>query len=133
MPAPRGGSARSWPRPAPPAAGPAPGVPPAAPVNATAAAAPVNAAPAGASPANDVLAPSVRKIVEEAKLDVASAVGSGKDGRLTKADAAALAEIASQTRRAAEGGPPAPAPKPGPRFSSARGGRGKAGGGASAA
>jgi 2-oxoglutarate dehydrogenase E2 component (dihydrolipoamide succinyltransferase) len=49
----------------------------------------------------DTLAPSVRKIVEESKLDVSSVVGSGKDGRLTKADADALAEIARETRRAA--------------------------------
>jgi 2-oxoglutarate dehydrogenase E2 component (dihydrolipoamide succinyltransferase) len=50
---------------------------------------------------NDTLAPSVRKIVEESKLDVSGVVGSGKDGRLTKADADALAEIARETRRAA--------------------------------
>jgi 2-oxoglutarate dehydrogenase E2 component (dihydrolipoamide succinyltransferase) len=92
---------------APPAVRAAPAAAPATPAHVNAG--PVNAGPVIAGPVNDMLAPSVRKIVEEAKLDVAGAVGSGKDGRLTKADAAALAEIARETRRAAEGIPPAPA------------------------
>jgi 2-oxoglutarate dehydrogenase E2 component (dihydrolipoamide succinyltransferase) len=58
------------------------------------------------------LAPSVRKIVAEANLDVSSASGSGKDGRLTKADAQALAEIARETRKAAATPAAAPAPAP---------------------
>jgi 2-oxoglutarate dehydrogenase E2 component (dihydrolipoamide succinyltransferase) len=70
---------------------------------ATASASIGTAAPPAAKPhaMNDTLAPSVRKIVEESKLDVSGVVGSGKDGRLTKADADALAEIARETRRAA--------------------------------
>ncbi len=84
---------------------------PAAPTAALAAAAPVIAQatapepPAPAAAASDgeaeALAPSVRKIVAESGIDVSGARGSGKDGRLTKADAAALAEIARETRRAA--------------------------------
>ena len=46
-----------------------------------------------------MLSPAARKIVAEAGIDVAVAAGSGKDGRLTKADADALAEIARETRR----------------------------------
>jgi len=84
----------------------------AAPAPAPAAApAPVPAPPAAptAPAAPPVLSPAARKIVAEAGIDVAGAAGSGKDGRLTKADAAALAEIARETRKAAEV-KPAPAP-----------------------
>jgi 2-oxoglutarate dehydrogenase E2 component (dihydrolipoamide succinyltransferase) len=70
------------------------------------------AAPARAPATAEVLAPSVRKIVAEANLDVSSASGSGKDGRLTKADAQALAEIARETRKAAATPAAAPAPAP---------------------
>jgi 2-oxoglutarate dehydrogenase E2 component (dihydrolipoamide succinyltransferase) len=72
------------------------------------AAAPAPAA-APAAPAA-LLSPAARKIVAEAGIDVAGAAGSGKDGRLTKADAAALAEIARETRKAAEVKPAQPAP-----------------------
>jgi len=65
-----------------------------------------------AAPAPEVLAPSVRKIVEEASLDVTGVAGSGKDGRLTKADAQALAEIARETRKAAATPTPALAAAP---------------------
>ncbi len=55
---------------------------------------PAVAAPA-ASPAEAHLAPSVRKIVEENKLDPSSIEGTGKDGRLVKGDVlAALADVA---------------------------------------
>ena len=57
-----------------------------------------------------MLSPAVRKIVAESGIDVTGAAGSGKDGRLTKADAAALAEIARETRKAAEVKPAQPAP-----------------------
>jgi 2-oxoglutarate dehydrogenase E2 component (dihydrolipoamide succinyltransferase) len=68
------------------------------------------AAPAAKTPAaSEVLAPSVRKIVAEANLSVTGASGTGKDGRLTKADAQALAEIARETRKAASAPAPAPA------------------------
>jgi 2-oxoglutarate dehydrogenase E2 component (dihydrolipoamide succinyltransferase) len=63
--------------------------------------------------APQILAPSVRRIATEANLDVSGAAGSGKDGRLTKADAQALAEIARETRKAASSpaaAPMAPAP-----------------------
>src|SRR6266404_2341424 len=82
-----------------------------APAAAPAAKAPT-AAPATAPVTAEVLAPSVRKIVAEANLDVSSASGSGRDGRLTKADAQALAEIARATRKAAATPAAAPAPVP---------------------
>src|SRR5262245_43528016 len=66
----------------------------------TAPAAPAPSAPAAPPPA-DSLAPSVRRIVAESGIDVSGAQGSGRNGRLTKADAAALAEIARETRKAA--------------------------------
>src|SRR3954451_1363770 len=46
-------------------------------------------APAAAAPAKndgDKLAPSVRRMVEEQKLDPSKIAGSGKDGRITKGD-----------------------------------------------
>lgn len=52
------------------------------------------------SPNADILSPAVRRVVEEEKLDPATISGTGKGGRLTKADAIAAAE----TRNAA---PPA--------------------------
>src|SRR6187551_761251 len=65
----------------------------AAPAAKPAAAAPAAAAPAAktaaAAPAKnegDKLAPSVRRMVEEQKLDPAKIAGSGKDGRITKGD-----------------------------------------------
>ena len=44
------------------------------------------------SPNAEVLSPAVRRIVEEEKLDSNSIAGSGKGGRLTKADALAAAQ-----------------------------------------
>src|ERR1700682_1303938 len=96
-------------------AGGAGGTAPAANASAT----PAPAAPAQAPAATlaakapavgEVLAPSVRKIVREAHLGVGGATGSGKDGRLTKADAQALAEIARETRKAASTPTPAATP-----------------------
>jgi len=90
--------------PAEPAAAPSP---PATAAPAEAPAAATSPAPAaGTPPGPELLAPSVRKIVAESGIDISSAQGSGKEGRLTKADAAALAEIARETRKAAT----APAP-----------------------
>jgi len=80
----------------------------AAPAPVAAAPAPVAAAPAPAA-ANATLAPSVRKIVAENRLDPAALAGSGKDGRATKADA--LQAVAS----AASAPAPAPAAPSGPR------------------
>src|SRR5215469_10571982 len=88
--------------PAAPAAPATSSAPAAAPAEAPAATAPAAATPA----APELLAPSVRKIVAESGIDISGAQGSGKEGRLTKADAAALAEIARETRKAAT----APAP-----------------------
>jgi 2-oxoglutarate dehydrogenase E2 component (dihydrolipoamide succinyltransferase) len=87
---------KSAPAPAPAATAPAPAAAPPAP------------SPSGKAP--DTLAPSVRKIVTESNLDVSGASGSGKDGRLTKADAQTMAEIARETRKAASA--PAAAPEP---------------------
>jgi 2-oxoglutarate dehydrogenase E2 component (dihydrolipoamide succinyltransferase) len=78
---------------------------PAAPAAAASPAVP--AAPAAPAPVSPELqAPSVRKIVAESGIDITGVQGSGKDGRLIKADAGALAEIARETRKAAA----APAP-----------------------
>ncbi len=88
----------------------APAAVPAATLAATPAAAPAPTAPPAPAAASPVLSPAVRKIVAESGIDVTGAAGSGKDGRLTKADAAALAEIARETRKAAEVKPAQPAP-----------------------
>jgi 2-oxoglutarate dehydrogenase E2 component (dihydrolipoamide succinyltransferase) len=77
---------------------------PSATASPAASAAPAATAPAPVSP--ELQAPSVRKIVAESGIDITGVQGSGKDGRLIKADAAALAEIARETRKAAA----APAP-----------------------
>ena len=96
--------------PAAPAAAPAPAASePAAPAAPAAPAVP--AAPASL----ELQAPSVRKIVAESGIDITGAQGSGKDGRLIKADAAALAEIARETRKAAAAPVPIPAAPAAPR------------------
>jgi len=105
---------------APAAAAPAA---PAAPAPAAAAPAPSPATPpAPAAPAvqpapatPELQAPSVRKIIAESGIDITGAQGSGKDGRLIKADAAALAEIARETRKAAASPAPVPAAPAAPR------------------
>ena len=80
----------------------------AAPASAPAPAAPKPAKPAPAAPAAaaaaPVLAPSAQRIATEGGLDPAAIPGSGKGGRVTKADAMAALEA----RAAAP--PPAPAP-----------------------
>ena len=75
--------------------------PAAAPAPAVAPAAPKAAQPAPAAPA---LAPSAQRIATEGGLDPAAIPGTGKDGRVTKADALAALEA----RAAAP--PPAPVP-----------------------
>jgi 2-oxoglutarate dehydrogenase E2 component (dihydrolipoamide succinyltransferase) len=75
--------------------------PVAAPTPAVAPAAPKAAQPAPAAP---VLAPSAQRIATEGGLDPAAIPGTGKDGRVTKADALAALEA----RAAAP--PPAPVP-----------------------
>jgi 2-oxoglutarate dehydrogenase E2 component (dihydrolipoamide succinyltransferase) len=76
-----------------------------------AAAAPAASKPtAAAAPAKadqgDKLAPSVRRMVEEQKLDPAKIAGSGKDGRITKGD---VVEYQSKAGAAKPAGAPAPA------------------------
>ncbi len=68
---------------------------------AVAAPAPAKAEPAPPEPAKEQasssaasLSPAVRKIVEENELDVSQIKGTGKDGRITKADAMAAAKSA---------------------------------------
>ena len=87
-----GASAAAAPAPAP---APAPAAPKAA--------KPAPAAPAAASAA-PVLAPSAQRIATEGRLDPAAIPGSGKDGRVTKADALAALEARAATP------PPAPVP-----------------------
>ena len=66
----------------------------------TPAAAPAAAMPADAAPSGDImLSPSVRRLVEENKLNPASIKGTGVDGRLTKADV--LAHMKGGTAAAA--------------------------------
>lgn len=91
---------------------PAPAAQPeAAPAPAQKAAAPApSPTPAPASaPADDVpLAPAVRRIVEDYDLDPASITGTGKDGRLTKADV--MKAIDSGTAKKKSAPPAAAAP-----------------------
>jgi len=54
---------------------------------------------------SDKLAPSVRRLVEEHKLDAGAIPGSGKDGRVTKGDV--LAHMAPKSAAAPVGAPPA--------------------------
>ena len=80
----------------------------------TAAAAPAAAASAAAA----VLSPAVRKLVEENNLNPAAISGTGKDGRLTKADVQkAIASGSAKMATPASSAAPAPA---GPRTSDAR-------------
>ncbi|MDB5392846.1 MAG: dihydrolipoyllysine-residue succinyltransferase [Rhodospirillales bacterium] len=78
-------------------------------------------APAGFGGAADTLAasgPAARKLVEDNRLDAASILATGKDGRLTKND------VLSAVGTPAPAAPPAPVPKPippsGPRPQAAR-------------
>lgn len=79
-------------------------------VSSQTAAAPVNTSPSSGSPANNTAAkeihpdlkshlpPSVQKIVQEKGLDPAQIPGTGKDGRLTKADALGAAAPAPTSK-----------------------------------
>jgi 2-oxoglutarate dehydrogenase E2 component (dihydrolipoamide succinyltransferase) len=69
-----------------------------------AAAAPVAAAPAAASDADEVLTPSVRRMIAEKGLDASKIQGSGKNGRVTKED----------VEKFLSGAPSAPAAKAAP-------------------
>jgi 2-oxoglutarate dehydrogenase E2 component (dihydrolipoamide succinyltransferase) len=71
-------------------------------------------APAKEAPkpsAAEPLAPAVRKLIEENKLDPADIAASGKDGRLTKGDVLAFLEARGKTTIAPVT-PTAPAPMP---------------------
>ena len=90
--------------------------PTAAPVAAAPVAVPAPAAAASAAAA--VLSPAVRKLVEENNLNPAAISGTGKDGRLTKADVQ-KAIASGSAKMAAPAASTAPAPA-GPRTSDAR-------------
>ena len=102
-------AAKTAPAPAPTAT-PAPAAP--------APAAVVPAPAAAASAAAAVLSPAVRKLVEENNLNPAAISGTGKDGRLTKADVQ-KAIASGSAKMAAPAASTAPAPA-GPRTSDAR-------------
>lgn len=88
-----------------------------------AALAPTDPAPASLVPAKPTVTatniaasgPAVRKLVAENHLDAAPIVGSGRDGRLTKADVQAFLAAPPAAAPAAR-----PAPPPGPRASADR-------------
>ena len=86
-----------------------------APAPAAAAPAPTSAPTASAT---SVLSPAVRKMVEENNLNLAAIVGTGKDGRLTKADVQ-KAIASGKAKMTATASAPVPA-KAGPRASDAR-------------
>jgi len=76
---------------------------------APAASTPAAAAPAAAAKATDPkLSPAVRRVVEETKVDPAAITGTGRDGRLTKADvisAASAPKAAAAPAAVAPSGP----------------------------
>jgi pyruvate dehydrogenase E2 component (dihydrolipoamide acetyltransferase) len=89
------------------AASPAPTSPPAQ----TPAAAASPPAPSG-NGRSDFLSPAVRRLLHEQDLSAGDVVGSGRDGRITRADvlAAAANRARPATARASDGAAPAPAP-----------------------
>jgi len=92
--------------------GAAPAVAPAkAAAPAAAPAAPAPAAKTAAAPANDKLAPSVRRMVEEKQLDPAKIPATGRDGRITKGDVVEFLDkpAAAPTSSKKSGAAPAPA------------------------
>ncbi len=82
--------------------------------------APVEPEPAAATPAKTapdagIAGPAARKLAEERNVDISGMAGSGKDGRVTKADLA-NAPAAAPAAAAKPAAAPAPAPRPsGPR------------------
>lgn len=86
-----------------------------APAPSAKAASPAPAAPSTA-PADDMpLAPAVRRIVEDYDLDPASITGTGKDGRLTKADVMKAIEAGTAKKKGAAPTAAAAAMPQGPR------------------
>jgi 2-oxoglutarate dehydrogenase E2 component (dihydrolipoamide succinyltransferase) len=73
------------------------------------AAAPAAAPAAAGNSGGDKLAPSVRRMVEEQKLDPAKISGSGKDGRITKGDVVEYQSKAAAAPAAAKPAAAAPA------------------------
>jgi 2-oxoglutarate dehydrogenase E2 component (dihydrolipoamide succinyltransferase) len=82
---------------------------PAAPAAKAAAPAAAPAAGAAGNSGGDKLAPSVRRMVEEQKLDPAKISGSGKDGRITKGDVVEYQSKAAAAPAAAKPAAAAPA------------------------
>ncbi|MDH3474340.1 MAG: 2-oxoglutarate dehydrogenase complex dihydrolipoyllysine-residue succinyltransferase [Rhodospirillales bacterium] len=74
-----------------------------APAAAAAPAPAVSAPPAAAGPAHGELSPAVRKMIADNKLDPARVPGSGKDGRITKADVQAVLASGGAAAPAAAG------------------------------
>ena len=111
-----GATATAKPAEKPAATSPAPETAPETAPAPTAAPAPAPTASAAAS----VLSPAVRKMVEENNLNLAAIAGTGKDGRLTKADVQkAIAGGQAKMTAAAPAAGTAPV-KAGPRASDAR-------------
>src|SRR6185436_14642742 len=61
----------------------------------------------GGTPDTSKLSPSVRRLVEENKLDPSGIPASGRDGRLTKSD---VVDYLDKTAKAPQPAPTAPAP-----------------------
>jgi 2-oxoglutarate dehydrogenase E2 component (dihydrolipoamide succinyltransferase) len=74
-----------------PAPAPEPSSTPASPAARPARAAPAARAPAPATDGNGFLSPVVRRLLDDHGLDPAAVVGSGRDGRITRADVLAAA------------------------------------------
>ncbi len=71
--------------------------------------------PASRSPNADALAPSVRRLAEEHKIDLATVPGAGKDGRVTKGDILAVIEGGASPFGGVSFPKPQPASAPAPR------------------
>jgi 2-oxoglutarate dehydrogenase E2 component (dihydrolipoamide succinyltransferase) len=91
------------------ASAPPPAAKAAAPAAAVAAPA-VQPEPSDSKPQADKLAPSVRRLVEEHKLEPSSIPGSGRDGRITKGDV--LTHLAEKDKPAAAAPAATPAARP---------------------
>lgn len=86
----------------------------------TATPAAASAPTAAAAESKEKLAPSVRRLVEEHKLDATGIAGSGRDGRITKGDVLSHLSAGEASPKAAA---PAPAPALPPVTAGARGER----------
>jgi 2-oxoglutarate dehydrogenase E2 component (dihydrolipoamide succinyltransferase) len=78
---------------------------------------PPRAKPADGAPgADQLLAPAVRKMVDEHRLNPATIPASGKEGRLTKGDVITYLETHQPESKTMPAAKPAPQPAPQPRF-----------------